>query len=100
MSLAYVLVEGEVETTLVIQPGEPTATITVYERRGGVDVVPPESSVGRMVDGDFVYPDGTRLSLTADTLTWPEKSLLPGVVFVACPLPAVPTDPAPAPPPA
>ncbi len=100
MSLAYVLVEGEVETTLVIQPGEPTALITVYERRLGVDVAPPESSVGRMVDGDFVYPDGTRLSLTAETLTWPEKSLLPGVVFVACPPPVVSPAPAPAPPPA
>ncbi len=96
MPLAYALVEGSVVTTLVLEAGEPTGRITVYERDGGVDVVPPESFVGRLEADAFVYPDGSRLALTAETLTWPEGSALAGAVFRAAPLPEPLPEPRPA----
>ena len=80
----YELVEGDVVTTLVLDGAGDKGTITVYERKAGVDVEPPQTTPGRRGDPSGTYPDGTTLQFDARTLRWPEKSLLPGVVFTAC----------------
>jgi hypothetical protein len=80
----YELVEGDVVTTLVLDGAGDNGTITVYERKAGVDVEPPQTTPGRLGEGSFTYADGTTLQFDAGALRWPEKSLLPGVVFKAC----------------
>ena len=83
MKRCFHLDEGDVRTSLVID----AEGLTVIERQGGKDVAPPERAPGRLTDEGFVYPDGTLLRIEGGTLTWPEKSLLPGAVFTEGPCP-------------
>lgn len=83
MKRCFHLVEGDVRTSLVIEEDG----VTVVERRGDQDLAPPERAPGRLTAEGFVYPDGTLLRIEGATLTWPEKSLLPGAVFTEGPCP-------------
>jgi hypothetical protein len=86
MKRCFELREGDVVTTLVVEDAQ-GGRVTVYERKAGADVAPPQTTLGRLEEGAFIYADGTRLSFDDAKLTWPEGSLLPGVVFTACPCP-------------
>lgn len=87
MKLCYALTEPNSVTTLVIEGEGESASITVYERAGTTEVAPPQRTPGTRDATAFIYPDGTRLTLTEQTLTWPEKSMMPGLVFTrsTCP---------------
>ena len=85
--LCFVLEEGDVNTYLVIEDGEPNASITVIERRNGEDIEPPMTGPGTLEESAVVLVDGTRLEFNDTELVWPVGSLLAGSVFVAsdCP---------------
>ena len=57
--------------------------VTVYSYLDGVEEFTPETTAGRLESDAFVYADGTRLTLTDASLTWPQDSLLEGAVFTA-----------------
>ncbi|MFM1966493.1 MAG: hypothetical protein RL134_2218 [Actinomycetota bacterium] len=88
----YELIEGSSRAVAKIE-ANPTSNdpeggqITIYSYVDGVEEFAPETTPGRLESDAFVYGDGTRLILTADTLTWPQDSLLEGAVFTssACP---------------
>lgn len=77
----YELAEGDIVNTIILRQSEPP-TITIVETVNGELVAPKQSTPGTLTPTSFTYPDGTELELTETTLTWPENSLLPGVVFV------------------
>ena len=83
----YSLDEGDTKTTLIVEDDGSGASITVYEWEAGVEVTSPEAAPGRMDGSDFIYPDGTRLTIDETSLTWPADSMLKGAVFQAesCP---------------
>lgn len=83
MKKCYHLVEGDVETILVIED----SSLTLMEHRDGVELAPPEAFPGRVEGSAFIYPDGTTVPFDDQALTWPEGSVLAGMVFPAttCP---------------
>lgn len=87
MKRCFVLHEGDVSTWLVIESGEPNASMTVIERKAGVDVEPPSTGPATLEPGALLLVDGTRLAFDDKRLVWPEGSLLAGSVFLAseCP---------------
>lgn len=87
MKRCFILDEGDVRTTLVIEGEGANASLTVLEQRDGRDLAPPEKAPGALIPEGFKYPDGTVLTITNGKLTFPPGSLLPGVVFTegACP---------------
>ena len=87
--LCFVLREGDVSTHLVIEDGKPNGSMTVVERRGGIDVEPPTTGPGDLEGNAFTLADGTRLEFDEARLVWPEGSLLAGSVFVASDCPAL-----------
>ncbi len=87
MKRCFVLREGELSTWLVIESGEPNASMTVIERRAGVDVEPPSTGPATLEADALVLVDGTRLAFDDAQLVWPEGSLLAGSVFVAAECP-------------
>lgn len=90
MKRCFVLREGDVSTWLVIESGEPNASMTVIERKAGVDVEPPNTGPGTLETNAMILVDGTRLAFDDAQLVWPEGSLLAGSVFVATACPADP----------
>lgn len=88
----YEFVEGDSRAVIKVEPA-PNAVdaqggqVTVYSFVGGTEEFPPETTAGRLEPDAFVYADGTTLTLTADSLTWPADSMLEGAVFTAtsCP---------------
>jgi len=88
----YELVEGSSRAVIKVEAA-PSANdaeggqVTVYSYLDGVEEFAPETTAGRLEPDAFVYADGTRLSLTDASLTWPQDSLLEGAVFTAsaCP---------------
>ena len=88
----YELVEGESRAVIKVEPA-PNAVdaqggqVTIYSFFGEAEEFPPETTAGRLEPDAFVYADGTTLSLTAESLTWPQDSMLEGAVFTAtsCP---------------
>lgn len=88
----YELVEGSNRSVAKLAAAQTAdnpqgGQITIYSYLGGAEEFAPETTAGRLESDAFVYGDGTRLALTADTLTWPKDSLLEGAVFTsaACP---------------
>lgn len=88
----YQLLDGSSRSVAKIAPARSAdnpqgGQITIYSYLDGVEEFTPETTAGRLESDAFVYGDGTRLALTADTLTWPKDSLLEGAVFTsaACP---------------
>lgn len=82
----YELVEGDARTVLILQDGE-QPSITVREFVGAQESAAPQTTLGSMEPNAFIYADGTRLTLTDNTLVWPEDSLLPNVEFTAADCP-------------
>ena len=88
----FELVEGSSRAVVKIE-STPSAndaeggSLTIYSYVDGAEEFAPETTAGRLESDAFVYGDGTRLTLTADTLTWPEDSLLEGAVFTSTPCP-------------
>lgn len=88
----YELVEGDSRTVIKVEPA-PNAVdaqggqVTVYSFRGGTEEFAPETTAGRLESNAFVYADGTTLTLSQESLTWPRDSMLEGAVFTAtsCP---------------
>ena len=88
----YELVEGDSRAVIKVEPA-PNAVdaqggqVTIYSFLGDTEEFPPETTAGRLEPDAFVYGDGTTLTLTADSLTWPQDSMLEGAVFTAtsCP---------------
>ncbi len=88
----YELVEGDSRAVIKVEPA-PNAVdaqggqVTIYSFLGDTEEFPPETTAGRLEPNAFVYGDGTTLTLTADSLTWPQDSMLEGAVFTAtsCP---------------
>ena len=88
----YELVEGDSRAVIKVEPA-PNAVdaqggqVTIYSFLGDTEEFPPETTAGRLEPNAFVYADGTTLALTADSLTWPQDSMLEGAVFTAtsCP---------------
>lgn len=88
----YELVEGSSRTVIKVEPA-PNAVdaqggqVTVYSFRGGTEEFAPETTAGRLESNAFVYADGTTLTLSQESLTWPRDSMLEGAVFTAtsCP---------------
>ena len=88
----YELVEGSSRAVIKVEAA-PSANdaeggqVTVYSYLDGAEEFAPETTAGRLEPDAFVYADGTRLTLTDATLTWPQDSLLEGAVFTAsaCP---------------
>ncbi len=83
----FSLVEGDTETTIVIEGDKTSAKLTLLEHSKGEAVAEPESFLGRLEEGVFVQATGLRLQFDKEKLTWPEDSLLPGAVFKAVPCP-------------
>ena len=97
----YELVEGSSRAVIKVeaapssndaQGGQVTVYFDLKTRKtekllDGVEEFTPETTAGRLEPDAFVYADGTRLSLTDASLTWPQDSLLEGAVFTAtsCP---------------
>lgn len=88
----YELIEGASRAVVKVEPAPSVndpegGSITIYSYVDGVEEFAPESTAGRLESDAFVYSDGTRLALTAETLTWPQDSLLEGAVFTStsCP---------------
>ena len=88
----YELIEGSSRAVIKVEAA-PSANdaeggqVTVYSYIDGVEEFTPETTSGRLEGDAFVYGDGTRLTLTEASLTWPQDSLLEGAVFTAtaCP---------------
>jgi len=88
----YELVEGSSRAVIKVEAA-PSANdaeggqVTVYSYLDGAEEFAPETTAGRLEPDAFVYADGTRLTLTDASLTWPQDSLLEGAVFTAsaCP---------------
>lgn len=88
----YELVEGSSRTVIKVEPAPSSndsegGQVTVYSYLDGAEEFAPETTAGRLEPDAFVYADGTRLTLTDASLTWPQDSLLEGAVFTAsaCP---------------
>ena len=88
----YELVEGSSRAVIKVEAAPSSndaqgGQVTVYSYLDGVEEFTPETTAGRLEPDAFVYADGTRLSLTDASLTWPQDSLLEGAVFTAtsCP---------------
>lgn len=88
----YELVEGESRAVIKVEPApnpvDPQGgQVTIYSFLGDTEEFPPETTAGRLEPNAFVYADGTTLALTAESLTWPDNSMLEGAVFTAtsCP---------------
>lgn len=88
----YELIEGASRAVVKIAAAPSVndpegGSITIYSYVDGVEEFAPETTAGRLESDGFVYGDGTRLALTAETLTWPQDSLLEGAVFTStsCP---------------
>jgi hypothetical protein len=88
----YELIEGSSRAVVKIEPAATDdnpegGQITIYSYVDGAEEFEPETTAGRLEADAFVYGDGTRLALTAGTLTWPQGSLLEGAVFTStsCP---------------
>lgn len=88
----YELIEGGSRAVIKVEPA-PSANdsqggqVTIYSYIDGVEEFAPETTAGRLEPDAFVYADGTRLALTAQSLTWPQDSMLEGAVFTSttCP---------------
>ena len=88
----YELVEGSSRAVIKVEAAPSVndaegGQVTVYSYLDGVEEFAPETTAGRLEPDAFVYADGTRLTLTDASLTWPQDSLLEGAVFTAsaCP---------------
>lgn len=88
----YELVDGSSRAVIKVEAAPSSndaegGQVTVYSYLDGVEEFAPETTAGRLEADAFVYADGTRLTLTDTTLTWPQDSLLEGAVFTAsaCP---------------
>lgn len=88
----YELVEGSSRTVIKVESSPSSndsegGQVTVYSYLDGAEEFAPETTAGRLEPDAFVYADGTRLTLTDASLTWPQDSLLEGAVFTAsaCP---------------
>ena len=91
-SRCYELVEGSSRAVIKVEAAPSSndaqgGQVTVYSYVDGVEEFSPETTAGRLEPDAFVYADGTRLTLTDTSLTWPQDSLLEGAVFTttACP---------------
>lgn len=88
----YSLTEGDTVATIRLEPrdgmGEPDAgQLTIFSTVAGEEEFPPETTVGRLTQGTFVYADGTTLTFDDRQLSWPVDSLLEGAEFEASPCP-------------
>lgn len=88
----YELAEGSSRAVIKVEAAPSSndaegGQVTVYSYLDGVEEFAPETTAGRLEPDAFVYADGTRLTLTDASLTWPQDSLLEGAVFTAtaCP---------------
>jgi len=88
----FELVEGDSRAVIKVEPApnavdELGGQVMIYSFLGDAREFPPDTTAGRLEPDAFVYGNGATLSLTAQTLTWPEGSLLEGAVFTAtsCP---------------
>lgn len=88
----YELIEGSSRAVIKVEaaPSPNDAQggqVTIYSYLDGVEEFAAETTAGRLEPDAFVYADGTRLALTAQSLTWPQDSMLEGAVFTSttCP---------------
>lgn len=89
----FVAEKNGVQTIVVLREATTntnTATtngqITVYEKKDGLDLFPPQATLGTLTQSEFKYADGTVFKFDSEKLSLPTNRLFNGEVFprVAC----------------